>query len=102
MFFGFEHLKFVKMDIGYHPSKFEISWLSGSNFMEVSVRPPKHHYDVISYHCVSKLAYFLEHGIGYQPSKFQCSRMSGSNFKEGVGGWKRPPVQQVDKKAQFL
>ena len=53
--------------------------------MEVSVRPPKHHYDVISYHCVSKLIYFVEHDIGYQPSKFQCSRMSGSNFMEGGG-----------------
>ena len=53
--------------------------------MEVCViPPPKHHYDVISTHCVSKLAYFIEHDIGYQPSKFQCSRMSGSNFMEGV------------------
>ena len=43
------------------------------------------HYDVISYHCVSKLAYFVEHDIGYQQSKFQCSRMSGSNFMEGGG-----------------
>ena len=51
--------------------------------MEVSVRPPKHHYNVISYDYVSKLAYFVEHGIGYQPSRFQCSRMSGSNFMEG-------------------
>ena len=47
--------------------------------------PQKHHYDVISYHCVSKLAHFVEHDIGYQPSKFQCSRMSGSNFMEGGG-----------------
>ena len=53
--------------------------------MEVSVRPPKHHYDVISYHCVSKLAHFVEHDIGYQPSKLQCSRMPGSNFMEGGG-----------------
>ena len=56
--------------------------------MEVSVRPPKtplwRDYDVISYHCVSKLVYFVEHDIVYQPSKFQCSRMSGSNFMEGV------------------
>ena len=55
--------------------------------MEVSVRSPKHYYDVIMtsfYHCVSKLAYFVEYGIGYQPSKFECSRMSGSNFMEGV------------------
>ena len=29
---------FVKLYIDYHPSKFQISWLSGSNFMEVSVR----------------------------------------------------------------
>ena len=32
---GFENLKFVKLNIGYHPCKFQISWLSGSNFMEV-------------------------------------------------------------------
>ena len=32
---------FVKQNIGYHPSKFQISWLSGSNYMEVSVRPLK-------------------------------------------------------------
>ena len=50
--------------------------------MEVSVRHPKTHYDVISYHWVSKIAYFVEHDIGYQPSKFQCSRMSESNFTE--------------------
>ena len=48
--------------------------------MEVGARHQKHHYDVISYHRVSKLAYFVEHDIGYQPSKFQCSRKSGSNF----------------------
>ena len=57
--------------------------------MEVSVRlsktPLSRHYDVISYHCVSKLAYFIEHDIGYQPSKFQCSRMFGPNFMEGGG-----------------
>ena len=52
--------------------------------MEVSVRSPKQHYDVIPCHCVSKLAYFVEHDIGYQPSKFRCSRVSGSNFMEGV------------------
>ena len=67
--------------------------------MEVSVRPPKHHYDVISYHCVSKLAYFVENDIGYQPSKFQCFRMSGSNFMDGGV---IPPVLQRDKKAQCL
>ena len=53
--------------------------------MKVNVRPPKHHYDVISYHCVSKLTYVVEHDIGYQPSKFQCSRMSGSSFMEEGG-----------------
>ena len=53
--------------------------------MEVSVRPPKHHYDVISNHCVSTLAYFIKHNIGYQLSKFQCSRMSGSGFMDGGG-----------------
>ena len=47
MLLEFENLRFVKLNIGYHPAKFQISWLSGSNFMEVSVRPPKHHYDVI-------------------------------------------------------
>ena len=76
---------FVKLNISYHLSKFPIFWFSGSNFMEVSVKPPKHYYDVILYHCISKLAYFVEHDIGYQPSKFQCSRMSESNFIEGGG-----------------
>ena len=63
--------------------------------MEASARPPKHHYDVISYHLVSKLGQFLEHDIDYQPSNFQCSRMSGSNFMDGGG----PPVLQGDKKS---
>ena len=72
------------MNIAYHLCKFQISWLSGSNFIEVNVRPPKHSYDAISYHGVSKLAYFVEHDIGYKPFKFQCSRMSGSSFMEGV------------------
>ena len=45
--------------------------------MEVSVRPPKHHYDVISYHCVSKLAYF--HGRQPQISLFWPR--FGSGFK---------------------
>ena len=30
---------FGKLNIGYHLSKFQISWLFGSNFMEVNVRP---------------------------------------------------------------
>ena len=104
-FWDFKISNLVKLNIGYHPSKFQIPWLSGSNFMEVSVRPQqtplKRHYDVISYHCVSKLAYFVEHDIGYRPSKFQCSRMSGSNFMEGDGN-PHPPVLQWDKKAQCL
>ena len=29
---------FAKLDIGYHPSKFQICCLSGSNFLEVSVK----------------------------------------------------------------
>ena len=41
MLLEFENLKFVKLDIGYHPCKFQITWLSESNFMEVSERPPK-------------------------------------------------------------
>ena len=66
--------------------------------MEVSIRHPKHHYDVISYHFVSKLAYFVEHDkhdIGYQLSKFQCSRMSGSNFMEGGGT--QPPASATTR-----
>ena len=41
MFLGFENLSFVKLNMGYHPSNFQISSLSGSNFMEISVRPLK-------------------------------------------------------------
>ena len=87
----------LTLNIGYHLSKLQMSWISGSSFIKVSVRPlntimtslwchvlslcfqiktPKHHYGVMSYHCVSKLAHFLEHGMGYHPSKFQCPRMS--------------------------
>ena len=32
---------FVKLNICYHPSTLQISQLSGSNFLEVSVRPTK-------------------------------------------------------------
>ena len=54
--------------------------------MEISIRhQKKHHYDVISYHSVSKTAYFTEYDIGYPPSKFQYSRMSELNFMEGGG-----------------
>ena len=71
--------------------------------MDVSVRPQNtallRHYDVISYYCVSKLAYFVEHNIGYQPYKLTCSRMSGPNVMDGGGN---PPVLQRDKKAQCL
>ena len=37
----------MKQSIGFQVTKFQMSWLPGSNFMEVSVRPQKHHYDVI-------------------------------------------------------
>ena len=47
MLLGFENLRFVRLNIDYQPAKFENSWLSGSNFMEVDVRHQKHHYDVI-------------------------------------------------------
>ena len=68
MLLELENPKFCKIEYRlYHPSKFHISWLSGSNFMEVSV---SHH--------------FVENYIGYQLSKFQCSMMSGANFIEGV------------------
>ena len=59
MFLEFENLKFCKTVVS----------ILLSNFMKVSVRPLKtplwRHYDVISTHWVSKLAYFIEHGIGY-------------------------------------
>ena len=71
---------------------FQVSLLSKSNFMAVGVTPPKtqlcRHYDVISYCCVSKSAYFVEHNIGHQPSNFQFFWMSGSNFMDR--GLKRP------------
>ena len=67
MFLEFENLKFCKTVyncyIGYQVVKFQFSWLSESNFMKVGVRSPKHHYDVISTHCVCELAYFIEHGV---------------------------------------
>ena len=35
----FENLNFFKLYIAYHLSKFKISWLSGSNFIDVNVIP---------------------------------------------------------------
>ena len=61
----------------------------------------KHYYDVISYHCVSKLAYFVEHNIGYHSSKFQCSRMSGSNFMECYNEIKKPSAYRVNLSSLF-
>ena len=40
-FWDLESSNFVKLTIGYHPYKFQISWLSGSNFIDISVRPSK-------------------------------------------------------------
>ena len=79
MLLEFENLKFSEtLYIDYHLSKFQIFCLSGSNFMEASVR-----YQF----CTD----FVEHNISYHPCKFQLSRMSGSNFTEGAG--KHPPPQ---------
>ena len=85
MFLEFENLKFCKTV--YRLSCYQVSillvvWIK---FYEGQCKTPKHHYDVIYSHCVSKLAYFIEHGIGYQPSKFECTTMSGSNFMDGGG-----------------
>ena len=41
MLLGFENLKFCETEYGLSPSKFQISWLSGSNVMEVSVKKQK-------------------------------------------------------------
>ena len=41
MLLGFEISNFVKLNIGYYSSEFQISGLSASNFMEVSVRHQK-------------------------------------------------------------
>ena len=48
---AFENLNlFCKTEYRLSPSKFQISLLSGSNFMEVSVRHQKHYHDVIPNH----------------------------------------------------
>ena len=74
---------FLKLDIDYHLTMFQISWLSGSNFAIVFGN------DVIMTSFVtvelSILHIFVEHNISYQPCKFQLFRMSGSNFTEGGG-----------------
>ena len=89
MFLRFENLKFCKTKYKtYLPDKFEISCLSGSNFMEVNVRPPQNTIMTTLWrHFLSlslQISTFLEHDRGYQPSKFQCSRMSRSNLWKGV------------------
>ena len=95
------------------PPSFKSLYCLDEIFIQVSLRLPKtplwHHYDVNSYHCVSKLAYFVEHDIGYQPLKFECSRMSGSNFMEGGGTppqcyneMKKPSAYRVKTDANFM
>ena len=105
MLLGFENPKFCEtLYRHYHPSKFQISWLSGSIFMEVSVR-----HEILSLFLVImslwhhllmlrfKVAYFIQHSISYQPCKFQLSRMSGSNFTGG-GVFLPPPPQCCTKR----
>ena len=81
---------FLKLYIDYHLSKCQIPWLSGSNYMEVSIRhqilplffvmtPLWGHLLLLSF----QICIFVEHNISYQPCKFQLSRMCGSNFTEG-------------------
>ena len=96
MLLGFENLTFCETE--YRPSPLPVLnllvvWIIF--YGDLCKAPKEHHYDVICYHSVSKVAYFVEHHIGYQPSMFQCSTMSGSNFMEGSG---TPPVLQRDKK----
>ena len=63
------------------------------------------HYDIISYHRLSKFANFVEHDKGYLPFKFQCSWLSGSCFIERGGNTppqcyneiKRPVLIEVNK-----
>ena len=87
MLFGFENPSVCKIEYGLLPFQVSKLWVVWIDFMEVSVRPPKHHYDVImtSFLITEFPTYFVEHDISYQPSKFRGSRMSGSNFME-VGG----------------
>ena len=89
----------LKLYIDYHFSKFQISWLSGSNFMEVSVR-----HQILSLFLVMTLflAYFVEHNISYQPCKFQLSRISGSNFTEGVKNTPPSPSAAPGEKSPVL
>ena len=96
MLFRFEISNILKLYTDYHLSKFQISWLSGSNFMEVSVGyqifPLFFGNDVI----MTSFAYFVEHNISYQPCKFQLPRVSGSNLTEG--GRKHPQCCTARKK----
>ena len=94
-------MHFKKLNTGYQPAKFQIFRLSRSSFMEVGMRHQKHHYDVISYRWISKLAHLMEYIVGYQPFRFQSSGLSGSNFIEGVESTPNPMLQR-DKKAQCL
>ena len=57
--------------------------------------------DVISYHCVSKLAYF---DMIYRLSALQISMLLGcmDQILWKGGGYPSPPVPQQEKKAQCL
>ena len=64
----------MKMFIGYQAAKFQIRYLSESNFTEVSIRHPKkplrHHYNITSQYLVFKIKHFVELDRSYQPAKF--------------------------------
>ena len=90
----------MNLPINYQSTKFQVLQLSESNFTEVSIRHPKHDYDVImtSFHnnwfqnCT-----FVEHSRSYQPAKFHWPRMSGSNFMR-AGGKCPPQTYMLSKK----
>ena len=94
MLLEFENHKFCQT--GFRLSSLQVSnllvvWMEFYGGYCKTFKNNIYHYDIISYHCVFKLAYFLEHNIGYQPSKFQCSRMSGSNYMDADGKDPLPP-----------
>ena len=67
MLLGFGNLKFCENEYGQSSSPSFKSLVCLDRILWKLVEDTlKHHYDVISSHRVSKLAYFVENDIGYQ------------------------------------
>ena len=78
---------FIKLNIGYQPFKFQISLLSGLNFMVFGVKHQQNTYMMSLWPYFLSLSFqisvFCRTLYRHQPSKFNCSRFIWIKFYRG-------------------